>query len=216
MRREPFQPTNHLPVSQRVPDRLLVMDQPANSLVDFLEACRRGDSQQSHLLLLSRVDVNASDLSGNTGLIEAARHHHPSLVKTLLSHSADCNVASVDGNTALIVTAASANDVTMQLLAEAAREAGKSPSSAGAPTMMILNMLLEKRAEVNAVSNSGETALSWAAWSGDLDCVKLLVEHRADVTANGDWPDTPELSASESAESGVLSFFQDIVYISFG
>lgn len=37
-------------------------------------------------------------------------------------------------------------------------------------------------APVNAVNDSGNTPLHWAALNGRLDCVKLLVESGADVT----------------------------------
>ena len=49
----------------------------------------------------------------------------------------------------------------------------------------LVEWLLERGANVNARSNAGsrQTALHSAAWNGDLDMVKLLVERGADLTA---------------------------------
>jgi ankyrin repeat protein len=44
-----------------------------------------------------------------------------------------------------------------------------------------VNTIMTRRDYVNAVTLDGNSALHWAAWSGTLDTVKLLVRHRADV-----------------------------------
>ena len=45
----------------------------------------------------------------------------------------------------------------------------------------VVELLLEKRTDVECKSNNGRTPLSWAAENGHEAIVKLLLEKRADV-----------------------------------
>lgn len=48
-------------------------------------------------------------------------------------------------------------------------------------TLPVVNKLMELKADINALSTGGETALFGAAHAGDYDIVKVLVEKKADV-----------------------------------
>jgi ankyrin repeat protein len=56
--------------------------------------------------------------------------------------------------------------------------------------------LLERGADVNAKTNSGQTPLHWASSMNELEIAKLLIDRGADVKAKDDWGKTPLHRAS--------------------
>ena len=56
--------------------------------------------------------------------------------------------------------------------------------------------LLERGADVNAKTNSGQTPLHWASSMNELEIAKLLIDRGADVKAKDNWGDTPLHRAS--------------------
>jgi ankyrin repeat protein len=55
----------------------------------------------------------------------------------------------------------------------------------------IVQLLLNKGADLESKSNSGRTPLSWAAKSGDKDIVQLLLDKGADHELKEDYGQTP-------------------------
>ena len=51
----------------------------------------------------------------------------------------------------------------------------------------VVNVLIQKGVDVNAVDNDYKTALYWAAQRGHVDVVKLLLQNGADVNAVGEY-----------------------------
>ena len=75
----------------------------------------------------------------------------------------------------------------------------------------LIKYLIAKGAKVNDANDSGETALHFVAWKGNLDAVKELVEHGADVNAyyraNGGL--TPLLCAAESRSLETVKYLEE-------
>ena len=75
----------------------------------------------------------------------------------------------------------------------------------------LIKYLIAKGAKVNDKNNSGETALHFVAWKGNLEAVKELVEHGADVNAyyraNGGL--TPLLCAAESGSLETVKYLEE-------
>ena len=71
----------------------------------MLEAIRRGRVEIMRLLLELDVDVNHSDISGNTPLLVAADFGHERLISQLLVMGAEVNCRNKVGSTPLIVAA---------------------------------------------------------------------------------------------------------------
>lgn len=74
----------------------------------------------------------------------------------------------------------------------------------------LIKFLIAKGANVNDANNSGETALHFVAWKGNLEAVKALVEKGADVNAyyraNGGL--TPLLCAAESGSLATVKYLE--------
>jgi ankyrin repeat protein len=120
-----------------------------------------GDARKVHLLLERGVDVNARSSLGRTPLIVAASSSGTAeVVALLLGKGADVNTADVIGVTPLIA-ASSVDDVA------------------------VAKLLLGKGASVNAKANIGQAAtpLMGAAYNGNVELTRLLLDQNADVEA---------------------------------
>ncbi len=107
------------------------------------------------LFLSAGADPNATNRTGASPLLWAATDL--AKVRSLLRHGAKANFASKSGNTPLLV---------------AAQRHGSAP---------VLRELLAQGADVNASNDEGMNALNAAARVGDLEAVRLLIEHKADI-----------------------------------
>lgn len=56
-------------------------------------------------------------------------------------------------------------------------------------------------ANVNAKADGGSTALTWAAFNGHTDIVKILIKHGADVNAKNNYGDTALMDAAVTANT---------------
>ena len=86
---------------------------------DYVDACFMGDVDEAESLLDRGVDVNAQDVGGHTGLVDAAAGGHSAIIALLLQRNADVQRAERDGRgeTALIAAArCGRTDITQMLL----------------------------------------------------------------------------------------------------
>ena len=97
--------------------------------------------------------------SSSSPLHDAARQGDAELVIKLVQDGMDVNQPNLEGQTPLM------------LAAQAERNGAA-----------VIDLLLAQGAKVNEVDTYGNTALIYAAQAGDLDAVKLLVEHGADTS----------------------------------
>ena len=124
-------------------------------------------------------------------LVDAARNHDQSRVRSLLSRKADVNARSEDGSTALL-WAAHWNDVTIADLlirahadANLANEFGMTALSRACTngSAALVELLLEAGANPNTRIATGETPLMTCASTGNADAVRRLIARGADVNA---------------------------------
>ena len=133
-------------------------------------ACYLESVRMVRLFLDRGADPNTTDVRGDSPLKAAlcSSRYCPSrqkLIKVLLEHGADPNQPSLDGYTPLLQLALSK---------------GERPHS---EYIQAVALLLEFGANPNlAYAGIGETALMSAALDLDVDLVRLLLEHGADVT----------------------------------
>ena len=118
------------------------------------------------LLLLARgANVNlAHERTGQTALMIAGAAANTGLVKLLLEYGADPNLHYTDGSSLLFKLVKSTCEKRSNYTA-------------------FMTLLLDRGVNVNtAHATTGQTALMAAAQAQDVDLVKLLLEHGADVT----------------------------------
>ncbi|MDB5965210.1 MAG: Ankyrin [Polaromonas sp.] len=141
----------------------------SGSYEDFFKAVRMDDARTVQQLLARGFDVNTVDATGQTGLLMAVREPSPKVARLLLdTPKADLNLLSTKGESPLMLAA-----LKGQLeLAEA---------------------MVKKGADVN---KTGWTPLHYAASTGQLPLIRLLLENHAYIDAESPNGSTPLMMAS--------------------
>ena len=118
----------------------------------LFEAIRAGDVQRVRAAIRAGTDANTRDETGATLLMYAVIHGSRECISLLLDRGADVNAANRYGSTALMW--------------------------AGGDASMVKS-LLDRGAAVDAQTTDGTTALLVAARYGNLESLRLLLEHGA-------------------------------------
>lgn len=159
-----------------------------NSPLHF--AAAKGHNEIVALLLENGADVNTRNYCGQTALMQACRYGHWEVVQTLLLFR--CNVTRADylsGRTALHFAAVNGHIRCIRLVVadfvpSAPFEAINTPSDGDrgdSPKNKQDQSALAKF--VNRAADGGITALHMAALNGYFDCVQLLLDFYANVSA---------------------------------
>ncbi len=155
-----------------------------------------------NFLLERGADINAQGLSGKTPFYVAAtkcnegilrllfKGNDEDIIRLLFSRGADPNVKR-DGRTALHDLAKAYQNVAkpgkytriIREEEEIIREREKK--------MLTMQLLLELGASPEIQDEENHTVLHWAAYEGEVDVVKLLLDHGADIEAQTHEYDTP-------------------------
>lgn len=141
-------------------------------------------------LIAASADTSALDKERSTPLHYAAMSPRPDLAKVLIAAGAKVNAQSAAGLTPLHNAALFASPETVEyLLKEGAEPEGRSVLIGAPPLLMAVTrgeartvtVLLDHRADVNALGPDGETALARAAVLGATDVARVLIERGARV-----------------------------------
>ncbi|HJU44467.1 MAG TPA: ankyrin repeat domain-containing protein [Vicinamibacterales bacterium] len=196
----------------------------------------RDDVDSAQLLLRRGANVNAANDLGATPLWIACEHGSAAMVRTLLQAGADPNRALLRGETPLMVASRSGNAaVVEQLLAKGARVDARAARGQTALMWAaaqrhpdVVRALLTHGADVHArsdvwsqmmavpphgvqkynrvIPHGGDTALLFAARSGDLASARLLVAAGANVNEADAWGVSATVLAAHSGYSGLVEF----------
>jgi ankyrin repeat protein len=140
------------------------------------EASWRGRADVVHLLLQHNADVNAGIGSSGTPLGHAAFKGQARVAQLLLEHGALVNSLDSDRNTPLH----------------------------SASCLEVAQLLLEHGALVNSLNSNCNTPLHTASVDGNLEVVRILLGHGADVHVRGGGDLTPfEMATSIVGHDGV-------------
>lgn len=148
---------------------------------DLMNAAKLGDQTEIEGLLNKGVDVNTTDPAGNTLLIIAAREGNLALVDTLIKWRAKLNARNSHGDSALRLAALKGHLSIVQRLVEAGAPVN-TPDwtpliyASFSGNLPIIKYLLEQKADINAASANGTTALMAALRQGQFETAKFLLQ----------------------------------------
>jgi ankyrin repeat protein len=168
-----------------------------------------GDVSEARRLIKEGADVTAINYYGVNAMQLAADTANTELIALLLKAGADATSANADGETALHMVARSGNVEAAKLLLKAGARVDAVEAFGGQTPLMwaaarrhpaMMELLLAKGANVNARGavrdyqrvataesraatrdRGGLTPLMYAARGNCLECVELLLKHKADV-----------------------------------
>uniref|UniRef100_A0A5B6YUF8 RING-type E3 ubiquitin transferase n=1 Tax=Davidia involucrata TaxID=16924 RepID=A0A5B6YUF8_DAVIN len=161
-----------------------------NSPLHF--AAAKGHNEIVALLLENGADVNSRNYCGQTALMQACRYGHWEVVQTLLLFR--CNVTRADylsGRTALHFAAVSGHVRCLRLVvadfvpSAPSKSINAQTNSDGGDGSNTKNKYDQSALSkfVNKAADGGITALHMAALNGYFDCVQLLLDLHANVSA---------------------------------
>jgi uncharacterized protein len=159
----------------------------AGSYEDFFTALMRNDPATVTALLDRGFDPNARDPKGQTGLAVALRSEARQAAMALVSHpSLDVNALNDAGESALMLVVIRGDiDLARRLLERGAKvnQPGWAPLhyAASGPEVRLIELLLDRGADIDAGSPNGSTALMMAARYGSEAGVELLLKRGADA-----------------------------------
>jgi N-acyl-D-amino-acid deacylase len=175
----------------------------------LLQAIRDGNHANVRQLLDQGANVNARDERGDTALMQAALNSDAEMVRLLLQRGADVHARSQNKD-GVLMRAVHARDKVKLLLDSGARVesrpmvfAASLPGSRGT-----LELLLGCGGNVNA-NVRGVTPLMTAAYCGDLEAVRFLLERGAAVAARTRAGLTPLIEAALSGNADVVQLLLD-------
>lgn len=161
----------------------------AGSYEDFFIAIRNDNAGTVTDLLRRGFDPNSRDGKGQPGLTVAMQEQSLKAARVLLAQPAlDVNALNQAGESALMMAALKGNLAGLELLlARGARISQPGWSAihyaATGPEPQVVTLLIDRGADMNAVSPNGTTPLMMAAQYGPEDSVKILLARGADARA---------------------------------
>lgn len=191
---------------------------------ELITAADKGDIGKVVALLDSGVDVNAvfkdgSQLSGRTALMVASLHGYENLVGVLIKRGANVNLKADTGETALLLAMDSEDLKTIEVLVSAGADPNVQVSSfhAGEITPLIrtinanpelrlemVKILIAAKAEINPTGKFLMSPLMHAL--EDLEIVKLLISHGADIHQRNFRGATPLMGAAGAGDIAVVRY----------
>lgn len=176
----------------------------ASSYVDFFRAVAVDNADTVSALLARGFDPNTPSESGQVALYLAMRDDAPNVAVVLLaSPTLKVDAVNAKGETALMMAALRGRlDWTQRLIESGAKvqREGWSPVhyAATGPNTRVLEFLLERGADIDALAPDRSTPLMLAARHGPEDSVKLLLQRGANKRLLND----RNLSAANLAQNG--------------
>ena len=176
----------------------------AGSYEDFFIAIRNDNAGAVTDLLRRGFDPNSRDGKGQPGLTVAMQEQSLKAARVLLAQPAlDVDALNQAGESALMMAALKGNLAGLNLLlARGARISQPGWSAihyaATGPEPQVVTLLIDRGADVNAMSPNGTTPLMMAAQYGPEDSVKILLARGADARARNQL----DLRAADFARQG--------------
>ncbi len=158
----------------------------AGSYEDFFTAIKRDDAVALTQLLTRGFDANTIDPKGQHGLYLALQEPSLKAAQVLTDWpKTDVNKLNAEGESALMIAALKGHlEIAARLIKKDAdvNKTGWTPLHYAASNghLVVMSLLLENHAYIDAASPNGTTPLMMAAMYGSASTVKLLLEEGAD------------------------------------
>ena len=176
-------------------------------------ACKQGKTKEVIRLIHSGLNVDTSFNSVGCPLQEAALYGQYETVTTLIALGADVNKkdkyknhlfknAIYGGNLKVV-------DILLTLSKDSIDFNSAFRTAVSSSHKDIAAYFLNKGVDINWVDDAGYTVLIWMSDSYDLDMIKFLVEHGADLKIRNKDGDTPMLHAARHGYPEGLKYFLD-------
>ncbi|CAF1604889.1 unnamed protein product [Rotaria sp. Silwood1] len=161
----------------------------------LIDAARNGQTAECEDLIRLGVDINECDNYGNTAVWTSYFHEHLDTLFTLLQLGADPNTRSGDILCSDLHRACSFGDQTLtEILIECGGYVNISDRNGKTPLIYaleypssnsvfdLISYLIEHGAHINFKDQNGLTPLHYACYRGDYETIKLLIDHKADIS----------------------------------
>ena len=180
----------HLPVVELLIQKGATLDATANSGVTALWlAASEGRTPIVQYLLSQGASIRNTRSDGITALMSASIGGHYDVVQLLVQSGADVTVTDLDGSTPLMNAAENGTMAIVELISTAVEYDPK---------------------YMNAISQSGYTALIIASAHGHTDIVRYLLEHNADPNVVAETKVTALMYAAASNRVDVMKALVEV------
>ncbi len=152
---------------------------------ELFEAARAGNLPVLRSLATDKKSVDLRDANGRTALHEAVANCHLEAVQILVDAGWSSTLSDNKNRTPLALASQCPRDIQavyQVVLAPPVKESApwSLQYAAGRHQASVVSMLLNMRADVNALGSDGNRALDISCLQGDAEVTRLLLEHGAD------------------------------------
>jgi ankyrin repeat protein len=179
---------------------------------DLIMSAMHGDLNNVRTLIKKGTNIEAKDKSGFTALMRAAFNGRTEVVKLLLDKGANIEARRDKvGDTPLMMAASECKTDTVRLLIGRGATVNTKDSE-GTPAIVwaagcidAVRFMLDKGADVDAITNMNKTALMSAAlFDSSIDVVRLLLDRGANINAKDMYNMTALMAASRSGNADTV------------
>lgn len=177
---------------------------------DFLVAASSGDSESISNFMITGMEIDSADGSGNTALIKASSSGHLKTVEQVLGLGADPRHTNNVGRDALISASSKGfEDVARMLIDRGADSSIKDSEGWGALSIAAYNGHSSVVSLLAGLSSSDELddALLVASFTGDSKVIDTLLNQGANINARSPENKTPLMIAAEGGKIEVARVF---------
>lgn len=183
----------------------------------LMVAAKIGDLELVRLLLSRGAEINARTQNGGTPLMFSAIPGNPDIVRLLIERGADVNAVAHFDWTALMVASAKGHDSVIRVLLENGANANAADVYGWTPLMRAVHTKRYAAVAVfmelgdvrlDAVDETGATALHHAASEGHLEIAKMLLDKGAPLSAENAQGLTPIAMARQKEHEEMVRLLE--------
>jgi ankyrin repeat protein len=182
---------------------------PDRPSIGFHLALQRGDIDQIERHIFWGVDINKAGPNGQTPLHVAAEKGRFIVTELLLEHGAEINSKDSKGNSPLHTAVMFGRTQVAEFLIK--RGADFNPNRLLEDMVLnsvtdrdVIRLLLRNRADINHLSEQGNTPLLDAIKQNNRTLVKLLIANGSDVNMPGNTGQTPLQLAKQLKDDSII------------